>query len=455
MRNLTIRTKMTMWYSFMLLILLSIFSFLVYAMMSKMMYSGEENLIKAHAAQAVSSVEVENGSVKFTEPHELVTSGTYITVYDKRDQIIFGGDGIYPDIDIQKPSEEKLRVIKTKDNTWMIYDRPVHEENGLIAWVRASRSLMPVGKTMENLRDILFLTIPLFLIIASGGGMFLASRALAPIDRITKTARAIGHGDLSRRLNMPNVQDEVGRLAMTFDEMLDRLEKSFKKERQFTSDASHELRTPIAVIRAIAEETLTGERNGDEYREALEIILKEAAKMGKMVSQLLLLTRGDEGRYRLEMEKIDLKIVVEDVAGEMQSMAEQHGIDLCIDAGKSVVVKGDQTLLTRLFMNLIENAVKYNKRGGWVKVTLDEVKDFARIIVEDSGIGIPEEDLPHVFDRFYRVDRSRSTDGTGLGLSIVQWIVKIHSGKIDVMSHPDKGTRFIVYLPLNSSRDGS
>lgn len=448
MKNLTIRTKMTLWYSFMLLVLLSIFSFFVYILMSRMMYSGEESLIKAHAAQAISVIELENGRIKFAEPNELMTSGTYIFVYDKKGQMIFGSKGIYPEINMQRPSEEKLRVVNIKDDAWIIYDRPVYEENKLVAWVRASRSLASVRHALENLRDILVVTIPLFLIIAAGGGLFLANRALAPIDRITKTARAIGRGDLSRRLNMPKVEDEVGRLAMTFDEMLDRLETSFKKERQFTSDASHELRTPITVIKAQAEEALTGAKSEEEYREALEVILKEITQMGKMVSQLLVLTRGDEGRYRLEMENIDLKIVIEDVVEEMQAMAAQYGVNLYFEADKSVVVKGDQTLLTMLFMNLIDNAIKYNTEGGWVKVTLHEAKGFARIIVKDSGIGIPKEDIPHVFDRFYRVDRSRSSDGTGLGLSIVQWIVKIHNGQIYVKSRPGEGTEFEILLPL-------
>ncbi|AYO29778.1 sensor histidine kinase [Biomaibacter acetigenes] len=448
MKNLTIRTKMTLWYSFMLLVLLSIFSFFVYILMSRMMYSGEESLIKAHAAQAISVIELENGRIKFAEPNELMTSGTYIFVYDKKGQMIFGSKGIYPEINMQRPSEEKLRVVNIKDDAWIIYDRPVYEENKLVAWVRASRSLASVRHALENLRDILVVTIPLFLIIAAGGGLFLANRALAPIDRITKTARAIGRGDLSRRLNMPKVEDEVGRLAMTFDEMLDRLETSFKKERQFTSDASHELRTPLAVIRALAEETLMGARSEEEFRDTLEDILKETTNMQNMVSQLLLLTRGDEGRYQLEMENIDLKIVIEDVMGEMEAMAGQYGVNLYFQAEKSVVVKGDQTLLTRLFMNLIDNAIKYNTEGGWVKVTLHEAKGFARIIVKDSGIGIPKEDIPHVFDRFYRVDRSRSSDGTGLGLSIVQWIVKIHNGQIYVKSRPGEGTEFEILLPL-------
>jgi len=448
MKNLTIRTKMTLWYTFMLLILLSIFSFFIYILMSRDMYSREESLIKAHAAQAVSTMELENGYIKFTEPHELMTSGTYVSIYDKNGQIMFSSKQVDSEINMQKPSEEELRVVKIKDNAWLIYDLPAYEDNNLVAWVRVSRSLAPVMQALENLKTIIFVTIPLFLIIAAGGGLFLASRALAPIDRITKTARVIGRGDLRRRLNMPKVEDEVGRLAMTFDEMLNRLETSFKKERQFTSDASHELRTPITVIRAIAEETLKGARSEEEYRDALDVILKEVANMGNMVSQLLLLTRGDEGRYKLEMENINLKIVIEDVVGEMQTMAGQFGINICLNADKSVVVKGDQTLLTRLFINLIENAIKYNKESGWIKVALHEARDFARIIVEDSGIGIPEEDMPHIFDRFYRVDRSRSSDGTGLGLSIVRWIVKIHNGQIYVKSHPGKGTEFEIFLPL-------
>lgn len=448
MKYLTIKNKLTIWYTLMLVALLVIFSFFIYLSMSNVMRQGAETLVKAHAAQAVSMIEVENGKIKFNEPFELTTSGTFITIYNS-DNSVIDGNMIHPSITDMKPAFNTVRYVEIGESPWIIYDQPIYDNNKTVAWVRSSRSLMPVGDALKNLEAAIFVTIPLCVLIAIGGGLFLASKALSPIDHITKTAKAIGKGDLSRRLNMPNIKDEVGNLAMTFDEMLDKLESSLKKERQFTSDASHELRTPVAVITAQAEEALSGKKGVDDYREALETILMESKKMRNIISQLLMLTRGDEKKYIPIIEGIDLSVMAEKIIYEMNEAANKKNIKLLLDAPDKLYVECDQTLITQLIINLVSNAIKYNREGGWVKLTLDKDDNYANISVEDNGIGIPDEDMPYIFDRFYRVDKSRKSDGIGLGLSIVKWIVDTHRGNIEVESTLNKGSRFLVKLPLS------
>jgi signal transduction histidine kinase len=286
-------------------------------------------------------------------------------------------------------------------------------------------------------------------LFASVGGWFLASRALRPIDYITKTARAISNGDLNQRLRMPRTEDEVGRLAVTFDEMLNKLENSINKERQFASDASHELRTPIAIISAQAEEALSGAHNTKEYKEALSTVQKESKKMSHIISQLLMMYRSNEGRYKFNFEVIDLKLIAGEIVKEFKNIASENGIKISFNAEEEIKIRLDQTLITRLIINLIDNAIRYNKKGGRVSVSINRENDFAKIIVEDNGIGMSEEVIPYIFNRFYQVEKSRGNIGTGLGLSIVKWIVDLHKGEINVESKVNQGSKFVIKLPLN------
>ena len=446
MKALTIRAKITLWYTGILLFLLGIFSIFIYLMTRRVMYQSSKDLIKAHAEQVASSIEVENGHVSTVELHDLSISGTYIAVYDKDGKLIAGTE-VHPKIAKLPRKMGYVRRIELNENPWLIYDLEVKNDDRVIAWIRANRSLSSVNETLDKLKVMILIGIPLSLLIAAFGGIFLAKRALLPIDQITRTAREIGQGDLTKRLHLPRIKDEVGRLVMVFDEMLDRLEASFKRERQFTSDASHELRTPITVISAQAEEALAKKRNEEEYREALQVILIESKKMGQIITQLLTLTRGDLNRYKAEMENIDLGIICEEVVGEMKDIAQKVRVKLMYEGVERLIIKADQALITRLLINLIENAIKYNHEEGWVKVILSSRENYAEIKVVDNGVGISKEHIPHIFDRFYRVNEARSRDGTGLGLSIVKWIVDLHKGEIKVNSELNKGTTFTVILP--------
>ena len=214
--------------------------------MSNIMYRSEESLVMVHVSQALATVDIENNNIRFIEPNNLVASGTYIYVFDLENHLI-EGTGANHEFAETPPDYDKPRYINIKKDKWIIFDQPLYNDNKIIAWIRGSRPLKSVIETLNNLIVVSLFAIPIYIIIAIAGGMFISGKALAPIDRITKTAIEIGHGNLKKRLNLPIVEDEVGRLALTFDEMLNKLEASFNRERQFTSDASHELKPRLRL----------------------------------------------------------------------------------------------------------------------------------------------------------------------------------------------------------------
>jgi heavy metal sensor kinase len=248
---------------------------------------------------------------------------------------------------------------------------------------------------------------------------------------------------------VPVTPDEVGRLAATFNRMLDRLERSFARQRQFTADASHELRTPLAMLTSEAELALSRERTADEYRQALSSVRSDADRMTRLVNELLLLARAEAGQEQLELEPLALDELAADVVEAMQPLAETRGVRLERGCLEAVRVRGDQSRLTQLLVNLVDNGLKYTPAGGRVTVSVGPEDGQAVLRVADNGPGIAAEHLPHLFERFYRVDkaRSRAAGGTGLGLAISRWIVEAHGGQVSVASQTGAGTTFTVQLP--------
>ena len=445
---MSIKFKISLWFSSMLLVILCFFSFIIYFIMSEVLYTDAENQLKTDVIQACSIIEAEGQESYFNSPFKLLVPNTYLILYDAKGNSSSLGNVARQIIKIPLEANN-IRKARIDGNLWILYDKPIKANEEIVGWVRVSRSLMPIIENLNKFKLILFISIPVYILISILGGQFLAKRALHPIDSITKTARAIGQGNISQRIKLPKVKDEVGRLAETFDEMLDKIEAAFKKERQFTTDASHELRTPITIISAHAEDAL-GTDNKKDYKEALEIIYKESQKMSVMISQLLMLSRSDEGKYHLEIEDIDLKLIMDEIIGEMKESAKANNIKLYFSGESGLVIEADQTLITRLFINIVNNALKFSRKGGFVKVqvAVDPDKNFAKILIEDNGIGIPKEDIENIFNRFYQVDKSRNDKGTGLGLAIAKWIVDIHKGTINIESELGKGTKFYINLPL-------
>jgi heavy metal sensor kinase len=312
----------------------------------------------------------------------------------------------------------------------------------------------PLAELQQGLRDALWLLVPLFvlmLLIASAGGYFMSRRALEPVDRITQTARSISAENLSQRLAVPSTGDELERLSATLNDMIGRLEASFKRISRFTADASHELRTPLAVMRTTAEVALRHPGDGGEHRAALGAVVGEIERTTQLVDNLLLIAKADAGGAQLAKVPVDVAAAAEEARAQMSILARTKGIALEVRLPDDpVVVIGDRDALRRLFSILLDNAIKYTAAGGVAEVAVSTNGAHAVGVVTDSGIGIPNDDLPHVFDRFYRVDRARTRElgGAGLGLAIARWIAESHGGEIGVASQVDRGSRFEVRLPL-------
>ena len=306
-----------------------------------------------------------------------------------------------------------------------------------------------VKQALDGLLRTLMIAVPLTLVAAGGGGVFLARRALKPVDEMTQKARTIEERDLSQRIQV-KTKDELGRLASTLNEMIERLEKAFKRQKQFTSDASHELRALLAIIEAESTLTLQKNRTKSDYRQSLEMISQEAHRMSHIVDQLLALARADAGMEKLSFRKVNLRKLIRELSTDIETLCRDKGLNYQLGQIGNLVVKGDNMKLRQLLFNLLDNAIRYTPSGGSISVSARREEQMAIVSISDTGIGIPPEDLVHIFDRFYRVDkaRSRSEGGSGLGLAISKSIAEVHGGKIQVESEVGKGSTFSVFLPL-------
>jgi heavy metal sensor kinase len=282
------------------------------------------------------------------------------------------------------------------------------------------------------------------------GGYWISRRALKPVDAITRAAQSIGIENLSQRLQVPESGDELTRLSQTWNGMLDRLETAVKRLSQFTADASHELRTPIALIRATAELTLRRQRSTETYREALRHIMDDADRTARLIEDLLLLARADAGLPALALDRVELTPLVRDVCEQGQILAQERQLEISTEAPEQpVYVDANDPALRRLLLLLVDNAVKYTPAGGHITVSVAHDSAGPTVTVRDTGIGIPDAALPHVFERFYRVDESRNREagGAGLGLSIAQWIAERHHARLEAESVVGRGSAFRVRFP--------
>jgi len=340
------------------------------------------------------------------------------------------------------PSGEPLRVAT----------RHARDVDGDSYFIRIGGSLGALRAARSRLLLLLLLGVLATLVIGSYGGLLLANQALRPVDRITRAAEQIGAGDLSERVPTPPQMDEIGRLATTFNHMIARLEAAFERQKQFTSDVSHELRTPLAVMRGDIEIALRRTRSAEEYQQVLASSLEEIIRLSRLVEELLTLARADAGRTQIKCEPISLDKLCAQMVDYILPLATQRDQILTYEGpDKDVVINGDLNRLKQLLLNLLDNAIKYTEKNGRVTLYLTSTSSDAIIEVRDTGRGIPKEDLPHIFDRFFRRSKSatdRSATGFGLGLSIVKWIVDAHGGTIKAESEPGKGTTFRLKFPL-------
>ncbi len=317
-------------------------------------------------------------------------------------------------------------------------------------------NVLQVGVSVENvtgslnqLMIVMVVAGVMLLLLASLGGSLIIRKALQPVKSVVQTANEITTEDLSLRIDVKNRQDEIGALVETFNDMIVRLEKSVNKIRQFSGDVSHELRTPLTIIRGEIEVLLRKKRTEEEYMKTLKSALEESSRMEKIIDDLLFLSRVEALDKSKFNKTVQLKEIVASVVKIRNQSAVNKGLTLLAEKVKPARVKGNKELLERMITNVIDNAIRYTPSGGRIEVLLAEIQNAIRLEIRDTGIGIPDELLPHIFDRFYVVDKSRSreTGGAGLGLSIVKWIADNHGAEIEVQSKENQGTTFIIHFP--------
>jgi two-component system, OmpR family, heavy metal sensor histidine kinase CusS len=456
----SVRTRLTLWYAAVLALSLIAFAFIVYYAAASIFYERQDESLRS-TAQTVASAYLEEleevqsvAKASDVVLRELVFPSRYVEVTDDNGKAIawsgnFSGNGLTIPATVLLNSRER-GIGYVSMNGLRVAVVPL-SSNRQLGFAAVAEPLSVIDEGLRRLRLYFFAGVPLILLLASLGGYFLARKSLAPIDLMNRQTQRITAESLSLRLEVPNPRDEPGRLGATINGLLARLEESFKQQQRFIADASHELRTPLAVLRGETEVALEKERGPDDYRQSLSLIKDEAERLSRIVEDLFILAQQPIDAPTLMNERIVLNEIVADCVRAAQVLAARKAVRLSANGGaQPLTLRGDDELLKRMLLNLLDNAVKYTPEGGEISVELTGLDGKARIVVRDTGQGIPEKDQPHIFDRFYRVDtaRSRALGGAGLGLSIAHMIVKAHGGEIGVASAPGRGSVFTVELPL-------
>ena len=315
--------------------------------------------------------------------------------------------------------------------------------------LQVAEQVTAMEHTLEESVILILLSIPVVIVLSFAGGYYLVRRLLQPLDAITQRADRISSENLNERIALPGPDDEIARVVRTLNRMIERLEDSFAQLEQFTANVSHELRTPLTILQGEMEILLQQQRDPEEYRTVIESNLEEIRRVSKTVETLFMLARIDHQELTLEREHVDLIPLLEVTAAEIAPRAAERGVRIDCDLRATLPIIGDGVMLAQVFLNLLENAIKYNRMHGRVILRLQEKPGEVRIDVTDTGIGIPAEEKERIFDRFYRVDKqfSRQQGGAGLGLSLARQIVELHGGTITVQSTPGKGSTFSIVLP--------
>ncbi|KUK81701.1 MAG: Signal transduction histidine kinase [Mesotoga prima] len=449
-----IRIKLTLWYVLFLGVILFAFSVSIYAILSAQLHSEADSSLRIVSSQLLANIEIVQDHPIFRKTVEmeslsnrLLAEGFAVRLMDGSGSIVegFGPFGILKaSLEL---SDREFTTVSTSVGVWRIFTVKI----GQWGWMQVGESLSSVRIALFRLSRLMLILGPTIIILAVLGGFYMAKKSLEPVERITLLAEEISVEKLNKRLNLTLPNDELGHLASTFDGMLERLEESVKKQRQFTSDAAHELRTPLTAIRSIVDVTLHRDRDSDEYVNALVQIQNEIERLSSIIDDLLVITRLENSLQKGDYKVFPAGVLIEDVLDTIAVLAKEKNIDIMTEIPSDLEIAGDRQKLSRAIFNLVDNAIKYTPEGGQIRISgeKDQSREEVEILIEDSGIGIPVDEIDKIFDRFYRVDKARSeTRGTGLGLSIAQEIVKAHNGTITVKSSSQQGSIFRVTLPL-------
>lgn len=457
----TLRLRFALWVAVWLLLLLAAFGAYVYHRLSDDLSDAVDDSLRLSASQALAMVSSKDDQLNFSDDVPNTSTQASLAKHDLAIRLldpkghILRALGAFPKLPLTAESLRKAQkqdtdfdTLPNVDPTWpvRVYTTPIITDGELLGIIQVAQSMEDVNKTMLRLFQALLAGGVSMVMVGAVGGYFLVTRALAPIDHITRTAHRISAEDLSARLNLPATNDEVGRLVTTFDEMLARLGDSFQRERQFTADASHELRTPLTAMQAILSVMREERRTPEDYEQALSDLSEETDRLRSLVESLLQVARGYKP-VTLMREPMELGALLCDVADSLSPLAEAKNLTLRCDVPAVLPFCGDSDGLIRLFVNLLDNAVQYTEKGS-ITVTAQTTANLLEVQISDTGIGISAEHLPHLFDRFYRVDKARTSRGAGLGLAIALDIVCAHGGAINVSSTINVGTIFTVSLPM-------
>ncbi|HSB70197.1 MAG TPA: ATP-binding protein [Candidatus Methylomirabilis sp.] len=476
MRHLSIRARLTLWYTAIVAATLILLGGVAYGLLMRGLWQDVDATLEGVAKSVVQAVNRPPAGLIPPDLDEVLRrffgpsfTDRFYQFLDPRGRLDphlprYGGEPLHVSPNALKNASEGYATFETLPSTGRFPVRvltfPVIQHGQIVNVLQVGVSLEGLWLARRHFLWTLAALVPLALILAGTGGWLLAQRALRPVDQMTTTARRIGAEHLAQRLEGAETDDELGRLARTLNEMLARLEAAFAQVRNFSSDASHELRTPLTVLKGEIEVALRSPRDPEEYRSVLASALEEVERMSRLVEDLLMLSRADAGALRWERGPVELDRLVEEIAKQGEILGRGRDVRVGIEALEPLVVQGDEQRLRQLLLNLLDNAVKYTLPGGRVTLSLRQVTSsnpvpiplnpWVEIAVRDTGIGIPAEALPRIFERFYRVDqaRGREAGGAGLGLCIAKTIAEAHGGRIEVESTPGTGSTFTVLLPM-------
>ncbi len=452
MKRFSLKLKLTAMYSFFMVLVTCLCLAVLFSLSGNEILTSAQMHLRERVQESADEIELEDGEFEIDSDFYSLDNNVYLALYDT------GGDFLYgkvpPGLE-QAPQFEdgKIQTVKSGTEQWYVYDVQYEMENGQEFYIRGVVSVTETQKEFLIAVRFAVILLPLTVILTVLIGYRLIRRTLLPVRQMTETVQEIQKdGDLSRRIGVSQEtgKDEFYQLAGTFDGMLESLEQAFLRERQFTSDVSHELRTPVSVILAQCEASLNRTDLSEEQRKEILLIRKKAGEMSQMISQLLLLSRADQGRQQLNKEEINISELTEIIVEEHKMLAQRRKIEVHTKIEPNITGYLDESFYIRMLDNLISNAVSYGKEDGNIKVTLHQIPSGVRGTVEDDGIGISRDDQVHIWERFYRVDASRTgkedDSHSGLGLSMAKWIAQAHGGNVRVESELGKGSCFTFEL---------
>lgn len=450
MSNISVKTRITFWYVSLMIILVVFFLGIIFYISENLIINAEHNNLKQTVNESFKEIIFYNDELEIDKDLDVLNNNIHISIFDEDKNFIYGDFPLNFKFEDSFSDNGKVKVIKRENRKWYIYEaRKNYNEYGDI-WIRGVLSASEAEKAVELIVLISLVSFPFIIFFIAVIGYVVTRNAFRPIEKIRIAAEKINEGnDLSQRINIGKGYDEIHTLAETFDTMFDRLQTSFENEVQFTSDVSHELRTPISVIISQSEHGLEHMGSREKVERSFKVILQESRKMSRLISQLLTLSRMDRGHQKLNIEKVNISELAEIIIENQKAESEKRNIEIMSEIEKNIYVDGDELMLMRLFINLISNAISYNREGGHVKVELS--RKGKKIIgkISDNGVGISQENINKIWSRFFQVDPSRTSDSSGLGLSMVKWIIEAHNGTISVISELGKGTLFTFEIPVS------